>query len=344
MVSERGLEVLRAIVQDYVASREPVGSKAIVDRHGFGVSAATIRNDMAALEEEELITAPHTSSGRVPTDKGYRMFVDHLAEIRPLTPAQRHAIQTFLGAGADLDDVLSRTVRLLAHLTNQVAIVQVPVAPRSRVRHVELVALSANRVLVILITDVGNIDQRAVEVPNRSGEPLDGEFLADLRARMNAALVGRPLAESAALLAGLPEAFDPARAEIASRVVAAITSQADERRHDRLVMAGAANLARTERDFPGSILPVLEAIEEQVVLLRLFGEMAMDSRGVSVSIGRENPAAGLVETSILASGYRSPAGELARVGVLGPTRMDYSGNIAAVRAVARYLSKLLGDD
>jgi heat-inducible transcriptional repressor len=346
MVSERGLEVLRAIVQDYVASREPVGSKAIVDRHGFGVSAATIRNDMAALEEEELIAAPHTSSGRVPTDKGYRMFVDHLAEIRPLTPAQRHAIQTFLGAGADLDDVLSRTVRLLAQLTNQVAIVQVPMLPRSRVRHVELVALSTNRVLVILITDVGNVDQRTVEVPNRPGVPevIDGEFLADLRARMNAALVGKPLAEAPSLLNDLPDAFDPSRSEVARRLVGMITSQVDERRHDRLVMAGAANLARTERDFPGSILPVLEAIEEQVVLLRLFGEMAFDGRGVSVSIGHENPAAGLTETSILASGYRSPAGELARVGVLGPTRMDYSGNIAAVRAVARYLSKLLGDD
>src|SRR6476660_2174458 len=112
MVSERGLEVLRVIVQDYVASREPVGSKAIVERHQFGVSAATIRNDMALLEEEELITAPHTSSGRVPTDKGYRLFVDHLSEVRPLTSAQRHAIEAFLDSSVDVDDVLARTVRL----------------------------------------------------------------------------------------------------------------------------------------------------------------------------------------------------------------------------------------
>jgi heat-inducible transcriptional repressor len=274
------------------------------------------------------------------------MFVDHLAEIRPLTPAQRHAIQTFLGAGADLDDVLSRTVRLLAQLTNQVAIVQVPVLPRSLIRHVELVGLAANRVLVILITDTGHIDQRAVEVPTRpaGADAVDAEFLADLRARMNAALVGKPLADSAALLADLPDAFEPAKAEIARRLIAAVTMQIDERRHDRLVMAGAANLARTERDFPGSILPVLEAIEEQVVLLHLFREMELDERGVSVSIGHENMTAGLTETSILAGGYRSSAGEVARIGVLGPTRMDYSGNIAAVRAVARYLSKLLGEE
>jgi heat-inducible transcriptional repressor len=274
------------------------------------------------------------------------MFVDHLAEIRPLTPAQRHAIQTFLGAGADLDDVLGRTVRLLAQLTNQVAIVQVPVLPRSRVRHIELVTLSPTRLLVVLITDAGHVDQRTVEVTARPGqpEPLETSFVADLRARMNAALVGKPLAEAATLLADLPGAFEPTRGEVVQRVVGAVAAHADERRQDRLVMAGAANLARTERDFPGSILPVLEAIEEQVVLLRLFGEMAFDTRGVSVSIGRENPASGLAETSILTGGYRSPAGELARVGVLGPTRMDYSGNIAAVRAVARYLSKLLGDE
>jgi heat-inducible transcriptional repressor len=343
MVSERGLEVLRVIVQDYVESREPVGSKSIVDRYGFGVSPATIRNDMAALEEDGLITAPHTSSGRIPTDKGYRMFVDHLAEIRPMTPAQRHAIQTFLGEGADLDDVLGRTVRMLSQLTNQVALVQVPVLPRSRVRHVELVPLSPTRLLVVLITDNGHVDQRTVEVPHEAA-PLDDESVADLRARLNTLLVGRLLAETPPLLADLGETVPHASRAVLQRVTDVIGAQVDDRRQDRLVMAGAANLARTERDFPGSILPVLEAIEEQVVLLRLFSEMELDSRGVSVSIGRENGSLGLGEASILAGGYRSPAGTLGHIGVLGPTRMDYSGNIAAVRAVARYLSKLLGDD
>jgi heat-inducible transcriptional repressor len=344
MQDERRLAVLRAIVEDYVATQEPVGSKALVERHQLGVSPATIRNDMAALEEDGLIVAPHTSSGRVPTDKGYRMFVDHLAEIRPMTPAQRQAIQTFLGAGADLDDVLGRTVRMLAQLTNQVALVQVPMLPRSHVRHVELVRLSATRLLVVLITDAGHVDQRTVEIPHEAEQAgVDDEALADLRARLNTALVGRLLSETAPLLTELADAVHPARTLVVERIAGVIAEQVDDRRQDRLVMAGAANLARTEKDFPGSILPVLEAIEEQVVLLRLFSEMELDSRGVSVSIGHENPAAGLAETSILSGGYRSPAGSLARVGVLGPTRMDYSGNIGAIRAVARYLSKLLGD-
>lgn len=344
MVSERGLEVLRVIVQDYVASREPVGSRSIVDRYGFGVSAATIRNDMAALEEDGLIAAPHTSSGRVPTDKGYRMFVDHLAEVRALTPAQRVAIRTFLEAGADLDDVLGRTVRMLSQLTNQVALVQVPVAPRSYVRHVELVLLSPARLLVVLITDAGRVDQRVVELPQGPEALPDETAVADLRARLNTALAGRLLTEAPGLLEALADTLPPARRPVLDRIGAMLAATVDDRREDRLVMAGAANLARTERDFPGSILPVLEAIEEQVVLLRLFREMELDGRGVSVTIGREHASPGLTETSLLASGYRSSGGGLARIGVLGPTRMDYSGNIAAVRAVARYLTRLLGEE
>jgi len=345
MVSERGLDVLRAIVQDYVASREPVGSKTIVDRYSFGVSAATIRNDMAALEEDGLIAAPHTSSGRVPTDKGYRMFVDHLAELRAMSSAQRMAIRTFLEEGADLDDVLARTVRMLAQLTNQVAMVQIPVVPRSYVRHVELVLLSPSRLLVVLITDAGRVDQKVVELPQGDDQHhVDDAVLAELRARINGSLVGRLLADVPATLQALAETLPAPRRTVLERIGVALTATVDDRRQDRLILAGTANLARTERDFPGSILPVLEAIEEQVVLLRLFREMELDERGVSVSIGRENPLVGLAETSILAGGYRSSAGEVARIGVLGPTRMDYSGNIAAVRAVARYLSKLLGEE
>ena len=169
-------------------------------------------------------------------------------------------------------------------------------------------------------------------------------MLAEIRTRVNARLVGRLIADVAPELDALAEELPPGRRVVVERIAAALAATVDDRRQDRLLLAGTANLARTERDFPGSILPVLETIEEQVVLMRLFREMELDERGVSVSIGRENPLVGLAETSILAGGYRSSAGEVARIGVLGPTRMDYSGNIAAVRAVARYLSKLLGEE
>jgi heat-inducible transcriptional repressor len=310
-----------------------------VERHSFGVSAATIRNDMALLEEEELIAAPHTSSGRVPTDKGYRLFVDHLAEVRPLTPAQRTAIETFLGESLDFDDVLSRTVRLLSQLTSQVALVQYPSVARSRIRHIELVALAPRRLLSVLITDSGAVEQRVIE----SHDEISDEDVAEIRGAINGAAAGLTLAEATARLRELPEALTERTRQLVEPVVGALLDQIAANRQEKLVMAGAANLVRTEHDFPGSITPVLEAIEEQVVLLRLFDEMATDQHGVAVSIGRENAVFGLTEASILSSGYSAAGSDVARVGLLGPLRMDYSGNMAAVRAVARYLSRLLGD-
>src|SRR5262249_20754525 len=151
MLDERKLSVLRAIVEDYVATEEPVGSKALAERHNLGVSPATIRNEMASLEEDGLIAQPHTSAGRVPTDKGYRLCVDRLSGVKPLTTAEQRAIHTFLDGSVDLDDVVDRTVRLLAQLTRQVAVVQYPSLRRSTVRHVELLALTPTRVMLVLI-------------------------------------------------------------------------------------------------------------------------------------------------------------------------------------------------
>ena len=141
MQDDRKLQVLRAIVTDYVSSQEPVGSKALVERHDLGVSPATVRNDMAALEDEGYITQPHTSAGRIPTDKGYRLFVDRLSSVKPMSAAEKRAISTFLDGAVDLDDVVSRSVRVLSQLTRQVAMVQYPTLSRSTVRHIELVAL-----------------------------------------------------------------------------------------------------------------------------------------------------------------------------------------------------------
>ena len=164
MQDDRRLAVLRAIVEDYVATEEPVGSKALVERHGLGVSPATVRNDMAALEEEGFITQPHTSAGRVPTDKGYRLFVDRLTTIKPMSAAESGAIATILDGAVDLDDVVHRSVRLLAQLTRQVAVVQYPTLSRSTVRHVELVALAPHRLLAVLILSTGRVEQRLVEL------------------------------------------------------------------------------------------------------------------------------------------------------------------------------------
>ncbi|WP_298038400.1 heat-inducible transcriptional repressor HrcA [uncultured Microbacterium sp.] len=340
MVTERGLQVLQAIVQDYVETREPVGSKSIVDRHSFGVSAATVRNDMAQLEDEELITAPHTSSGRVPTDKGYRVFVNHLAQLRPLSSAQRNAIEGFLTDPADLDDLMARTVRVLTRLTGQVALAQYPSFARAHLTHIELVALAPNRLLVVLVTDAGGVSQRITGLPL----DLDDAEVAVVRARLSALLTGQTVREATDRVQALQKGSEPSRIDVAARALASVIGEElAEFRQERLVMAGAATLARREQDFRGSIHPLLEAIEEQVTLLRLMSEMVTDEHGLAASIGAENEPFGLPEASIVASNYLTPGGT-ARVGVMGPTRMDYPSNLAAARAVARYLSRMLDED
>ncbi|WP_372699223.1 heat-inducible transcriptional repressor HrcA [Arthrobacter sp. JSM 101049] len=331
----RRLEVLRAIVEDYVHSREPVGSKALVERHQLGVSAATIRNDMAALEEEGLITAPHTSAGRIPTEHGYRYFVDQIDAVRPLSHAERRAIQQMLEGTDDLDEVLDRTVRLLAQLTNQVAVLQVPQFSDATVRHIELVGLGAGQVLTVLITNTGKVDQRVVVVPPETSD----ESLASLKSAFLAAASGQRL-QALGEVAGAACEHLPQSLRAPGRILArALGSLGDNSMIDRIIMAGTANLARSTGDFPLTITPVLEALEEQVVLLRLFSEMEQDARGIAVQIGRENLYGGLAETSVVATGYGP--GSSAKVGVLGPTRMDYPTSMAAVRAVARYLSRIL---
>ena len=191
---QRRFEVLRAIVADYVSHHEPVGSKALVDRYNLGVSSATVRNDMATLEEEGYIAQPHTSAGRVPTDKGYRMFVDRLSEVKPLSAAERRAIKNFLEGALDLDDVLRRSVRLLAQLTRQVAVVQYPTLTRLTVRHVEAVLITPARLMLVLITDTGRVDQRMVDL----GDVATEDDIARLRSVLNSTMDGEKLTDASA--------------------------------------------------------------------------------------------------------------------------------------------------
>ncbi len=334
---ERRLAVLRAIVEDYVTTREPVGSKALVERHHLGVSSATIRNDMAALEEAGLITAPHTSAGRIPTDAGYRMFVDRLSDLKPLSGPERQAMTDFLAGAVNLDDVVDRTVRVLASVTRQVAVMQYPALSKSTVRHIELVPVAEGRLMVVLITGTGRVEQRILETT----APLDEAVLGEVRARLNAESAGRLLTEAAARLQSLPEHFSVGDRELVRAVVSALDEALVEEREERVVLAGTGNLTRFEQDFPRNIGPVLDALEEHVVLLRLLSELATDEGGVGVRIGHEINHEGLHSTSLISAGYGRGPEVVAGLGVLGPTRMDYPATIATVRAVARYVSRAL---
>ena len=337
-IPSRSLEVLRAIVNDYIETSEPVGSKTLVERHGFDVSAATIRNEMAFLEDEQLIVAPHTSSGRVPTDKGYRLFVDRLNEVKRLSPAERHAIETFMSQSADLDEVLSGAVQTLAQLTNQVAMVQYPSLGRAKIKTIELVPVNETRTLVVLVSDNDRVQQHMVN----SHQVLGAAEIAELRARFNTALVNQPFSSAAAKLSTFETNIAPALKGAATAVAEAVQLMVDANRQEKILLAGTANLARQSQS-PVSHLPeLLDALEQQVVMMRLIAEMKTDQEGLGLLIGRENNLEVLSQTSVLVSSYEKPGSEVAKLGVLGPTRMDYAHHIAAVRAVASYLTKSLG--
>ena len=334
MLDERKLTVLRAIVEDYVSTTEPVGSKTLVDRHHFDVSPATIRNDMAVLEEQGFIAQPHTSAGRIPTDKGYRLFVDRLSSVKPLSAAERRAIETFLGGAYSLDDVVVRTVRLLVQLTRQVAVVQYPSLNRSAIRHIELVPLAPTKLLLVLITDTGRVEQCTVDLP----AAWDDASVSHVRAVLNACLGGHKLADAAAMVTDLSDRLPVEERVNANAVFSILLASLIERNEEKIVFGGTANLAA--HDFSKGLREVLEALEEQVVLMRLLGETT-EPAILTVTIGSEHQVAGLEATSLVSSGYGNPTEPLAKLGVLGPTRMDYPGTMGAVRAVARYVGQIL---
>lgn len=339
--SDRRLGVLRAIVTDYVETQEPVGSKALVERHSLGVSAATIRNDMAQLEEDGLIRQPHTSAGRIPTDKGYRYFVDQIDALKPLSAPERKAITEFFTSAVGLEDVMERTVRLLAQMTHQTALVEFPAFRQAGLRHLELVRLGAAspgcKVLAVIIADSGRVDQVLVDLPhevsdedlNATASLLTSLFTQTDPERRHAAvqewlvtLANREIREDATVLV--------------ENISAALEQGAVE---TRIVMAGMANLARSG-DLSETLTPLVEALEEQVVLLKLFGEMR-EAETVNVIIGEESGHEVLKETAIVSSNYGAAGSTKAHVGVIGPTRMDYRTSMSSVRAVARYLSRIL---
>jgi heat-inducible transcriptional repressor len=267
------------------------------------------------------------------------LFVDRLTSVKPLSAAERRAISTFLEGAVDLDDVVQRTVRMLAQLTRQVAIVQYPSLTRSTVRHVELVNLAPGRLLLVLITSTGRVEQRVIEV----SPALDDAVVADLRARLNALAIGQRLADAAFNVETLADAFDTTDQPSVSKIVATLVGAfSDERSDERIVIGGTANLARFGESFETAIRPVLEALEEHVVLLKLLGEATSPS-AMTVRIGHELPFEELSATSVVATGYGPGDEALANLGIVGPTRMDYPSTIAAVRAVAGYVSQTLGD-
>jgi heat-inducible transcriptional repressor len=285
---------------------------------------------MAVLEDAGLITQPHTSAGRIPTNKGYRVFVDQLSEVKPLSTAERREIENFLDGATDLDNVISRTVKLLAQVTKQVAVVQYPSLIKAKVRHIELVLPSSSRLMIVLITDSGRVEQRLIELPFDITEAS----LSDLHKKLNGKIANQTPVNVASTLDGISNQYSGQDKSNVVLIVTTLIEMAGEHPEKKVVYAGASNLARTNQDLSTSMQSILEALEEQVVLLRLLS--GSDS-SVRVTIGDEQSERSFKKTSLVTVGYAG----VGALGILGPTRMDYASSISAVNAVANYLGRFL---
>jgi heat-inducible transcriptional repressor len=333
-LDERKAQLLRAVVHEYIHTAEPVpvGSKSLAERYSLGVSAATIRNELAALEEQGYLTHPHTSAGRVPTDRGYRFYVDALSGVGELARAQEETIARFFEGTADLEETLQRTSLLLSSLTHYTAMVSPPGLDRSRVRHIELVGLGRHVIMLVLIVDSGRVEKRLVEL----AEEVATEDLEDLRRQLNERLVRERLSRAELVLDHMAAEVPPERRALFSTLAAAIGQVAGDQTTERVWLGGQANIAGPYA-FDGieTIRQVYEALEQQVLVLRLL-QAAIGKDKVSVVIGSENSVEGMEACSLVTSAYL--AGDASgSIGVLGPTRMDYLRTMAAVQAVARYL-------
>jgi heat-inducible transcriptional repressor len=235
-------------------------------------------------------------------------------------------------------------VRLLAGLTRQVAVMQYPSLTRSTVRHIELVPIGVTHLMVVLIVNTGRVEQRVVEVRSLPTGSTGEQLVARLRASLNEVAAGVPFTVAATELRHLVEDAPADERPVVEAIVSALSDALVEEREERVVLAGQANLARPGGDFATSIGPILEALEEHVVLLRLLGQLGDDPDALSVRIGSENPVTGLQKTSLVSMGYGSGLERVASLGVLGPTRMDYPTTMASVRAVARYVSQILDEN
>ncbi|HYY79423.1 MAG TPA: heat-inducible transcriptional repressor HrcA [Actinomycetes bacterium] len=337
-LDERKAQLLRAVVHEFIQTAEPVGSKTLTERYSLGVSPATIRNELATLEEQGYLSHPHTSAGRIPTDRGYRFYVDALSGVGKLARAQEETIARYFEGAADLEETLQRTSVLLSGLTDYTALVAPPSLDRSRLRHVELVGLGRNVLLLVLIVDTGRVEKRLVE----TAAEVDPAEVEELRRALNERLVGERLSRAELVLQAMGEEIDPQRHDLFATVSAAIGQVVGDQTLERVWVGGQAHIAGP-RGFDGleTVHRVYEALEQQVLLLRLL-QAALGKGRVSVVIGAENQVEGMEACSLVASAYL--AGDASgSIGVLGPTRMDYLRAMAAVQAVARYLGDVFDD-
>lgn len=337
-LDDRKATILRAIVSYYVTSGEPVGSKTLVDQYGLGVSSATVRNEMAALEEMGYIYQPHTSAGRIPTDRGYRYFVNAYASGAKLPSAETKQIETFYDeARWELEDALRQTAGLLSNMTNHAALVFAPALDRSVARHVELVGLGGDRAMIVIVSDTGRVENHVIRV----SEDTDDGQLDRTAEVLNKLVVGTPLETVAQTILGSVDSLPTDLRDAATRVGTVLETEITRRDGERVFLEGTSNMV-DEHKFSDleTVRQVIGALEHRRILLELLAE-GLSLNSMSVRIGSENLIEEMQHCAVITAPYGYEGTILGTLGVVGPTRMDYRRTIAAVYEVATNLGRVL---
>lgn len=332
MLDERKAAILRAVVEEYIETAQPVGSAAVARAPGMAVSPATVRNDMNALERDGYLAQPHTSAGRIPTDKGYRFFVDHLTPSGRLDSNQSQQVRTFFArAHGELERMLADTSRFLAGLTDYAAVVVRDTEDPAQVRSVQLVSLAPRVVLVVAVLASGVIEKRTLELSEDAEEVVVGAASA----RLASHLVGRPFGT----LSAPPPCDNPHVDRVVEGAVSVLSRNAvDGDQQPRVFIGGASRMAAAF-DAVATIRQVLDTLEQQYVLVTLIKDVL--DRGLSVAIGAEHGVAPLADCSIIVAPYQIEGEPAGTVGILGPTRMHYEQTLAAVAVVSNRLGQAL---
>ena len=340
VLDERKAAILRAIVSHYVSSGEPVGSKTIVERFNLAVSPATVRNEMGALEEAGYLRQPHTSAGRIPTDAGYRYFVDAWANQTRLPSREVARIHRFFDEPRwELEDALRKTASLLSAVTDHAAVVFAAGLDRNTVRHVELVRLSGDRAMVLLVTDTGRVANHLVQIP----EPLDTVLLDHAADMLNRTVVGIPLESAADRIVSSIDRFPLELREAVSAVARALREEVSDRATERVFLEGTSNIVDEQKFADLEVVrQVIGALEHRRLVLEVLAD-ALSTESVSVRIGPENSVEEMQFCSVVTAPYGAEGNVLGSLAVVGPTRMDYRRTIAAVHEIASSLGRMLGE-
>jgi heat-inducible transcriptional repressor len=330
MLDERKGAILRAVISEYIETAQPVGSSLVACAPDVAVSAATVRNEMAVLEQEDYLYQPHPSAGRIPTDKGYRYFVDHLRS-PSLRPLQRQQVREFFAkAHGELEDRLRATSSLLSRLTDQAAVVVGPTRETSTIRSLQVVELSPTVAMVVVVLASGAVEKRVLEIADDIGP----HHLAAASAHMCAQVVGRSLRD--------PGTPTPTGEPVTDRVVAQVMSAlADISEGTTPVFVDGVSRMASAFSAVDSVRSVLSILEQQLVLVSVLRNVL--EHGQSVAIGAEHGVELLAGCAVVAAFYETEGEERGTIGVLGPTRMNYPEALAAVTAVGRQLSRHLSE-